>query len=40
LQAAKILEKRVRVPNYKKALIVMRAGLKNQLNLIEPRMER
>ena len=40
LQAATILEKRVRVPNYKKAMIIMRAGLKNQLNLIEPRMER
>jgi 15-cis-phytoene synthase len=33
-QAAKILDHRVRIPNYSKALIIMRPGLKNQLNLI------
>ncbi len=29
-----VLEKRIRIPNYYKALIILRAGLKNQLNLI------
>ena len=29
-----ILEQRVRIPNYRKAMIIFRAGLKNQLNLI------
>lgn len=29
-----ILETRIRIPNYSKALIVMRAGVKNQLRLI------
>lgn len=33
-QAEKILEERIRIPNYSKALIVVRAGVKNQLNLI------
>lgn len=33
-QAAKILDQRIRIPNYSKVLIVVRAGLKNQLNLI------
>ncbi len=33
-QAAKILDQRIRIPNYSKAFIVMRACLKNQLNLI------
>jgi phytoene/squalene synthetase len=33
-QPAQILQHRVRIPNYSKAFIVMRAGLKNQLNLI------
>ncbi len=33
-QPAKILEQRIRIPNYSKALIVVRAGLKSQLNLI------
>ncbi|MEO7961654.1 MAG: phytoene/squalene synthase family protein [Ginsengibacter sp.] len=33
-QPAKILEKRIRIPNYSKAFIVVRAGVKNQLNLI------
>ena len=30
----KILEKRIRIPNYSKAFIVVRAGVKNQLKLI------
>ncbi len=34
IQPAKILEQRIRIPAYSKALIVARAGLKNQLNLI------
>jgi 15-cis-phytoene synthase len=33
-QAEKILDQRIRIPNYSKALIVVRAGLKNRLNLI------
>jgi phytoene/squalene synthetase len=33
-QPVRILEQRIRIPNYSKAFIVMRAGLKNQLNLI------
>lgn len=33
-QAEKILDQRIRIPNYSKALIVMRAGVKNRLNLI------
>ena len=33
-QAEKILDHRIRIPNYSKALIVMRASVKNQLNLI------
>ncbi|MBY0537764.1 MAG: phytoene/squalene synthase family protein [Chitinophagaceae bacterium] len=33
-QPAKILESRIRIPNYYKAYIVVRAGVKNQLNLI------
>ena len=33
-QPAKILEDRIRIPNYSKAFIVVRAGVKNQLNLI------
>ncbi len=33
-QPSRILEKRVRVPNYRKALILVRAGVKNQLKLI------
>ena len=33
-QPARILEERIRIPNYHKALILMRAGLKNQLKLI------
>ena len=33
-QATKILDQRIRIPNYSKAFIVVRAGVKNQLNLI------
>lgn len=33
-QPAKILEQRIRIPNYSKAFIVVRAGVKNQLHLI------
>lgn len=33
-QPALILTQRIRIPNYRKALIVMRAELKNRLNLI------
>ena len=31
---AKVLEKRIRIPSYYKALIIFRAGVKNQLRLI------
>jgi phytoene synthase len=31
---AKVLEERIRIPNYRKALIILRAGVKNQLRLI------
>jgi hypothetical protein len=34
LQPARVLEARIRIPDYKKALIVLRAGVKNQLGLI------
>ncbi|MBC8033645.1 MAG: squalene/phytoene synthase family protein [Chitinophagaceae bacterium] len=33
-QSSSILEARIRIPNYHKAMIVVRAGVKNQLNLI------
>ncbi len=33
-QASRILESRIRLPNYRKALILVRAGVKNQLKLI------
>ncbi len=33
-EADKILERRIRIPGYSKALIVMRAGVKSQLKLI------
>jgi len=33
-QAEKILERRIRIPGYSKALILMRAGVKSHLNLI------
>ena len=34
MKPACVLEKRVRIPNYGKMLIVIRAGVKNQLRLI------
>ena len=34
LKPARIFEERVRIPNYRKAMIIVRAGVKNQLNLI------
>ena len=33
-QASRILESRIRLPNYRKAMILVRAGVKNQLKLI------
>jgi len=34
LHPARIMEERVRIPNYAKAMIVVRAGVKNQLKMI------
>lgn len=34
MRPEKVLEKRIRIPNYHKALIIFRAGVKNQLRLI------
>ncbi len=34
MKPAKVLEKRIRIPNYYKAMIIFRAGVKNQLRLI------
>jgi len=34
LEAARVLEKRVRIPNYYKMMILLKAGLKNQLRLL------
>lgn len=34
LQAATVLQQRIRIPNYRKAMIILRAGVKNQLRLI------
>lgn len=34
LEPARVLEARIRIPDYKKAIIVLRAGVKNQLGLI------
>lgn len=34
LKPARVLESRVRIPNYRKAMIIFRAGVKNQLRLI------
>lgn len=34
LEPAKVLETRIRIPDYKKIMIVLRAGVKNQLGLI------
>jgi phytoene synthase len=36
LQPAKMLEQRIRIPDYHKALIILRAGVKNQLRMITP----
>ncbi len=33
-QPSRLLETRVRIPNYSKAMIVMRAGLRSQLNIL------
>jgi 15-cis-phytoene synthase len=33
-EPAKVLEERIRIPNYRKAMIVLTAGVKNQLRLI------
>jgi 15-cis-phytoene synthase len=34
LEPARVLEERIRIPNYRKAMIILRAGVKNQLRLI------
>lgn len=34
VKPARIMEERIRIPNYSKLLIIVRAGVKNQLNLI------
>jgi len=34
MKPARVLEKRIRIPNYHKAFIIFRAGVKNQLRLI------
>ena len=34
MEPAKVLEKRIRIPSYHKAMIILRAGVKNQLRLI------
>lgn len=34
LEPASVLEARIRIPDYKKAMIILRAGVKNQLGLI------
>jgi phytoene/squalene synthetase len=34
LQPSRIMEERIRIPNYGKALIIVRAGVKNKLHLI------
>ena len=34
IQPARILDERIRIPNYSKALIIIRAGVKNRLKLI------
>lgn len=34
VQPARILDERIRIPNYSKALIIIRAGVKNRLKLI------
>jgi len=34
MKPAKVLEERIRIPNYRKAMIIFRAGVKNQLRMI------
>jgi phytoene/squalene synthetase len=34
LEPARVMESRIRIPDYKKAIIILRAGVKNQLGLI------
>jgi 15-cis-phytoene synthase len=34
MEPARVLEERIRIPNYRKAMIILRAGVKNQLRLI------
>ena len=34
MKPANVLEERIRIPNYRKALIIFRAGVKNQLRMI------
>ena len=34
MKPARVLEERIRIPNYRKAMIIFRAGVKNQLRLI------
>ncbi len=34
MQPARVMESRIRIPNYRKAMIIFRAGVKNQLGLI------
>jgi hypothetical protein len=34
MQPAKIMNERVRIPNYGKAMILLRAGVRNSLNLM------
>lgn len=34
MKPARVLEARIRIPNYRKAMIIFRAGVKNQLRLI------
>lgn len=34
MQPANVLQQRIRIPNYRKAMIIFRAGVKNQLRLI------
>ncbi|MEQ1676722.1 MAG: phytoene/squalene synthase family protein [Chitinophagaceae bacterium] len=34
MKPARVLESRIRIPNYRKAMIILRAGVKNQLRLL------
>jgi len=34
VQPAKIMQERIRIPNYSKALILVRAGVKSRLDMI------